>query len=201
VEGADPTDTVTVSGTGSVSAVPDRAQISAGVETRASTAKAALAQNAAAMRKVIDALRANGGKNVTTQTVSLSPAYDQQGQPSGYAASNVASATTTLDNVGALIDAAAEAGANTIFGPSLSQSDAEVLYKQALAKAVADAKERAEVLAKAAGRTVGRVTAMSEGGSAPVPIFVKAGGAADSTPVVSGSQETVASVSVTYELK
>jgi len=79
---ADPTtttDTVSVTGTGSVDAVPDRAEVSAGVETRAATAKAALAANGAAMQKVIAALRANGGKEVTTQTVSLSSAYGDNG--------------------------------------------------------------------------------------------------------------------------
>ena len=86
---ADPTtttDTVSVTGTGSVDAVPDRAQVSAGVETRAATAKAALTANGAAMQKVIAALRANGGKDVTTQTVSLSSAYDDNGRANGFVA-------------------------------------------------------------------------------------------------------------------
>jgi uncharacterized protein YggE len=194
-------DTVTVTGSGSVSAVPDRAKISAGVETRAATAKAALAANGAAMQKVIAALRGNGGKDVTTQTVSLSTAFDQNGQPNGFVASDVASAETTLDGAGPLIDAAVAAGANTIDGPSLSRSDADALYRQALAKAVDDAKERAAVLAKAAGRSLGSVTAIVESGSAPVPFAAKASAAQDSTPVVSGPQETEASVSVTYELQ
>src|SRR6188472_1159813 len=198
---ADPaatTDTVSVTGTGSVDAVPDRAEVSAGVETRAATAKAALTANGAAMQKVIAALRASGGKDVTTQTVSLSTAFDQNGQPNGFVASNVASAETSLDGAGALIVAA---GANTIYGPSLSRSDADALYRQALAKAVDDAKARAEILAKAAGRSLGRVTAIAESGSAtPVPYAAKASAAQDSTPVVSGPEETTASVSVTFEL-
>ena len=201
VDPAPATDTVSVTGTGVVTAVPDRAEISAGVETRAPTAKAALAANGAAMQKVIGALRANGGKNVTTQTVSLSTAFDQNGQPNGFVASNVASAETTLDNAGALIDAAVAAGANTIYGPSLSRSDADALYRQALTKAVDDAKSRAEILAKAAGRSLGRVTAIAESGAPPVPVYAKASAAQDSTPVVSGPQETTATVSVTYELR
>ena len=76
----------------------------------------------AAMQKVIAALRANGGKDVTTQTVSLSTAFDDNGQPNGFVASNVASAETSLDGAGALIDAAVAAGANTVYGPSLSRS-------------------------------------------------------------------------------
>ena len=194
------TDTVTVNGEGVVLAVPDRAEISAGVETRAPTAKAALQSNAAAMDDVLDALRAAGGADVTTQSVSLSTSYDDQGTPHGFVASNVASATVAFAKAGALIDAAVAAGANTVYGPSPSRSDADALYREALAMAVADAGERAVVLAKAAGRELGRVTAISESG-APVPVFAKAAADAASTPVESGPQETTASVSVTYELR
>jgi uncharacterized protein YggE len=202
VDPAPATDTVSVTGTGTVSAVPDRAEISAGLESRAPTAKAALAANATAMQKVLDALKARGGQDVTTQTVSLQTAFDNQGQPNGFMATNVASATTSLDGAGALIDAAVDAGANTVYGPSLSRSDAEELYRDALEKAVADAKERATVLAKAAGREVGRVTAMTESGSPELPMLAKdASAARESTPIVSGAQETTATVSVTYELR
>ena len=201
VDPAPNADTVTVSGAGVVTAVPDRAQISAGVESRAATARAALQANAAAMEKVLDALRARGGQNVTTQTVSLSTSFDEQGSPNGFVASNVASAETSLTGAGALIDAAVAAGANQVYGPSLSRSDADALYRDALAKAVDDAREHAAILAKAAGRELGRVTAMVESGASDVPMFAKAEAARDSaTPIVSGTQETTATVSVTYEL-
>lgn len=193
-------DTVSVTGEGVVLAVPDRAEISAGVETRAQTAKAALQANATAMERVLQALRAGGGSDVTTQTVSLSTSFDNQGAPNGFVASNIASASVVFDKAGALIDAAVAAGANTVYGPSASRSDADALYRQALAKAVADAAQRAGVLARAAGRELGRVTSISESGASPVPFAAKA--AADaSTPVDSGPQETTASVSVTYELR
>jgi uncharacterized protein YggE len=194
------TDTVTVAGAGSVSAVPDRAEISAGVETRGATAQEALNANSNAMRKVIDAIRAAGGKDVTTQTVSLSPRVGPEVQPDGFTAVNVVSAKVALDDAGKVIDAAVAAGANTVFGPSLSLSDASKLYREALTKAVADARERASVLAAAAGRQLGRVTAISEGGSV---VFAQAERAmADSgAPVVSGPQETTAAVSVTFELR
>jgi hypothetical protein len=193
-------DTVTVSGEGAVLAVPDRAEISAGVETRAQTARAALQANATAMERVIAALKAGGGTDVTTQSVSLSTSFDGQGSPNGFVASNIASANVAFAKAGSLIDAAVAAGANTIYGPSPSSSDADALYRQALAKAVDDAAERAAVLAKAAGRELGKVTAISESGAAPVPFAAKA--AADaSTPVESGPQETTASVGVTYELR
>ena len=80
VDDPTPRDTVTVSGNGAVSSVPDRAAITAGVESRAATAQAALAANAKSMQKIIDALKASGGKNVTTSTVSLSPGLHPRGQ-------------------------------------------------------------------------------------------------------------------------
>ncbi|HEY7381096.1 MAG TPA: SIMPL domain-containing protein [Gaiella sp.] len=201
VEPAAQTDTVTVSGVGSVSAVPDEAVVSVGVESTAATAQAALTANARDMREVIEAVRAAGGKDVTTQTVSLSPRTTPEGKADGFVATNVVTATTGLGNAGKLIDAAVAAGANTVFGPTLSSSDAEKLYREALAKAVGDAKERAEVLATAAGRQLGRVTAMSEGGGEAVPLMEKTAAADAGVPVVSGSQETTATVSVTYELR
>jgi uncharacterized protein YggE len=196
------TDSVTVSGEGIVRAVPDRAEISAGVETRAQTARAALQANAGAMERVIAALEAGGGADVTTQSVSLSTSFDDQGSPNGFVASNIASATVAFGKAGSLIDAAVAAGANTIYGPAPSRSDADALYREALAKAVDDAAERAAVLAKAAGRALGRITAISESGAAPIPIMAKADAVRDaSTPIESGPQETSASVSVTYELR
>src|SRR5262245_40360735 len=70
---ADPTAdrTVTVTGVGAVRSVPDRAQLSFGVESRAATAEAALAANGSAMRKLLGALRDAGVGELQTQTVSV----------------------------------------------------------------------------------------------------------------------------------
>ncbi len=135
--------------------------------------------------------------------LALDGLRSEQGRPDGFVASNVASAETSLTGAGALIDAAVDAGANQVSGPSLSRSDADALYRDALAKPPSDdASERAALLAKAAGRELGRVTAMVESGASDVPLFAKAEAARDSaTPVVSGTQETTATVSVTYELR
>ena len=83
-----PGDSVTVSGNGSVAAVPTTAVLSLGVDVRAATAKAALAANAREMRQVIDAVKAAGGRQVGTQSVSLSQVLGENGEPSGFAASN-----------------------------------------------------------------------------------------------------------------
>jgi uncharacterized protein len=199
---ASSTDTITVGGDGAVSAVPDRAQVSAGVDTRARTAKGALQANAAAMEDVLAALRAGGGSDVTTESVSLSTSVDSEGRPNGFEASNIASATVDFARAGALIDAAVAAGATTVYGPSPSRSDADALYREALARAVADAHARGAVLAHAAGRELGRIVSLSESDPGSGPVFAKAEAARDaSTPIESGPQDTTASVSVTYELR
>ena len=196
-------DTITVSGVGTVDAVPNEAQMSFGAETRKPTAQAAVAANADAMRRIINALRQAGGRELATQWVSVYPYTDETGNVTGYSASNSVSAVSDVGDAPALIDAAAEAGANQISGPGLSSSNAEALYRLALAKAVAEARLNAEALAKAAGRSLGSITAIVEGGAAqPGPFYREAAAATDSaTPIVPGQQETSATVSVTFSLR
>src|SRR6188508_3369153 len=121
---------ITVQGTASVTAVPDRAELSFGVESQGQTAKAAIAANAAEMRKVIAAVKAAGGTDVKTQSVSLSPRYDEQNEVQAFVAVNTVSATIKdVAKAGALIDAAVTAGANQIYGPSLSSGDQTAVYR------------------------------------------------------------------------
>lgn len=195
-------DSVTVAGVGSVKAVPDEATFSFGVEARGRTAQAAIAANAAQMEKLIAALRQAGARELATQWVSVYPVTREDGAIDGYSASNSVSATIGVARAGALIDAAADAGANQISGPGMSSSDAERLYRDALAAAVADARKRAEVLAKAAGRSLGEITTIVESGAQPVPLYREAADtAASSTPIVPGQQETTATISVTFDLR
>lgn len=197
-------DSVTVTGVGSVEAVPNEAQMSFGVETRRPTAQAAVAANGDAMRKVINALRQAGAREIATQWVSVYPyTRAEDGTVEGYSASNSVSAVGDVNDAASLIDAAAEAGANQVSGPGLSSSNADALYRQALTDAVDDARARAQVLAKAAGRSLGPITTIVEGGGAtPLPYAERATlDQAASMPVVPGQQETIANVSVTFSLR
>ena len=162
---------ITVQGTASVTAVPDRASLWIGVESQGETARAALAANAAEMRRVLAALKAAGATDLQTQYVSVSTRLNETGGVQGYSAHNSVSATVPqLARVGAVIDAAAAAGANQISGPSLTHSDPERLYRQALAAAVdgrahegSDAGERGERLARTRdGRRRGRLGAAAD---------------------------------------
>jgi uncharacterized protein YggE len=194
---------ITVQGTASVAAVPDRAELSFGVESRGASARAALSANAAEMRRVIAALKAAGATEVKTQYVSLSPQYNEKSEAQGFSATNTVSATIKeLAKAGAVIDAAVNAGANQVYGPSLSHGDQDELYRQALKAAVANARANAQALASAANVSLGRVTAIVEGGGAPRPVpFAAADKAmAESTPIEPGTQETTASVTVTFSV-
>ena len=194
---------ITVVGTAAVSSVPDRAELSFGVESQGKTAKAALAANAVEMRKVIAAVKAAGGTDVKTQSVSLSPRYDEKNEVQAFVATNAVAATVKdLAKAGALIDGAVSAGANQVYGPSLSSGDQTELYRQALKAAVANARANAQVLAAAANLSLGRVTAIIEGGGAPPPLPYAADKAMalDSTPIEPGTQQTTANVTVTYSV-
>jgi uncharacterized protein len=192
---------ITVQGTASVASVPDRAELSFGVEAQGQTAKAALAANATEMRRVIAAVKAAGGTNVKTQSVSLSPRYSERNEVQAFVATNTVSATVDeIGRAGALIDAAVDAGANQIYGPSLSTGDQDELYRSALKAAVAHARASAQSLASASDLALGRITAIAEGGgSTPQPYAVADKAMeAGSTPIEPGTQQVTATVTVTF---
>ena len=196
-------DTVSTTGHGVVTAVPDEASVTAGVQTQATSAAAALAQNATLMTAVVAALKGAGGDDLQTQQVSLYPRTNEQGAVTGYSAENSVSARSKIAAAGALIDAAVGAGANTVSGPTLDVSGRDELYRDALKKAVVDARAKAAALGEAGGFAVGPVTTVSEVGSAPQPVFAAeaATAAKDSTPVESGTQDVTADVTVTFRIQ
>ena len=193
---------VTTTGHGVVTAVPDDVTVTAGVQTQAATAAEALSQDSQAMNRVVAALRQSGGTKLQTQQVSLSPRTDAQGNVTGFTAQNTVSAHATVAKAGALVDAAVAAGANTVDGPTLGLSDQDALYRQALQKALADAKAKAQALAEAGGFSVGRVSSVTEQSASPTPVMFKAAaGAVDSsTPVEAGTQDVTADVTVVFEI-
>ena len=198
-----PSNAVTVLGHGVVTAVPDEATITAGVHTQAASASAALTENARLMNAVVAALKTAGGTELQTQQVSLYPQTDPQGKVTAYAADNSVSAKTKIPTAGSLIDAAVGAGANTVSGPTLDVSDSDALYRDALKKAVDNARAKALALAAAGGFGVGPVSSVTEQGSQPQPVFAAASASAksDGTPVEAGTQDIAADVTVTFMIQ
>ena len=196
--------TITVDGTGIVTSVPDQAEFSFGVSTTASSARAALSQNAARMTRVIAALKAQGiaPADIRTDQISLTPNTNEAGTSVvSYTATNSVSATTkSIARAGAIIDAAVKAGANLVGGPSLTPSDQHLLERQALRAAMADARARAQVIATAAHARLGRVRTVSESGNGPVTESPVAAKSLATTPVEPGTVKTEADLTVTFDL-
>src|SRR2546429_538564 len=119
----------------------------------------------------------------------------------GYPASgSIAVTKLGIAEAGSVVDAGVGAGANGVSGPSLSLSSQDALYDSALKAAVAQAKTKAQALADAAGRTLGGVVSIVEGGGqSPLPFAVGAS-AKGSQPSQPGTEDLQATVTVTDSL-
>jgi len=205
---------ISVTGQASISVPPDLAEVDAGVATDAKTAREASDANNTAMAKVLAALKAAGieDKDVQTSRLSLQPQYGPQGSnrsaPSvivGYRASNrVTVKVRDVNKVAAVVDTLVGAGANDIGNVSFSVSQASKLLDDAREKAVADARRKAEIYARAAGVTLGAPLSISEEG-APQPMFrakmAMPMASAAPTPIAQGEETLSVSVSVTWAIK
>jgi uncharacterized protein YggE len=200
--------------TGEVGRVPDIARVSAGVVTTAPTATGALEQNARQMASVRAALRKAGieERDIQTSAINLYPDYRQDERTGnvpqivGYRASNELSVKfRNIANTGKILDALVAQGANQINGPVLSIDKPEAALDEARTKALAAARARADLYARALGKKVGRILSISEsgGGGMPMPMMRMAakGEASDSTSIDPGEQSLAVSLAVSFELE
>jgi uncharacterized protein YggE len=184
----------------------DRAAILIAVETHASTAAAAAADNSRLTRATLDTLRALGlsREQLGTSGYSVMPQYTQ-GKVSGYVARNTVRVDMRkIDEVGKAIDAALAGGANSIGSLQFTASNADSARREAFARATAQARGDAEVLARAAGGTLGpllELTASGDNGIRPM-IFSRglvAGAAAAPTPIDAGPITVNVSVNARWQ--
>ena len=200
---------ISVTGEATVSVPPDLAEINGGVTSEAKTAREASEANNAAMGKVLQALKGAGieEKDIQTARLSLQPqsAPNRSGPSAiaGYRASNrVTIRVRDVTKVASVIDTLVGAGANEIGGINFVVSQASKLLDEARERAVADARRKAEIYAKAAGVTLGAPLSISEeGNAAPVPYRRMAAGMAASAPVAQGEETLAVTVSVSWAIK
>jgi hypothetical protein len=196
---------LTVTGSGTVRSVPDRAELTFGVESTGATARVATAANAARAQAVVEALRRAGISkgDLQTQDVSVGRNWDDEGHPAGFQAhTSVLVTVRGVARAGTIVDTAVAAGATETSGPSFDRSDRDALYRQALASAFGAARAKAEALAAGSGAGLGAAVRIEEAQDEPVvPMYARALAAKDvSTPVEPGTQEIQASVTVTFAL-
>jgi uncharacterized protein YggE len=202
---------ISVSGVAHISVPPDLAEIDGGVTSEAKTAREASEANNAAMGKVLAALKAAGivDKDLQTSQLSLQPQSAPNRVPNGpvqivgYRASNrVTIRLHDVSKVAAVIDTLVGAGANEIGGINFMVSEASKLLDEARAEAIADARRKAEIYAKAAGVALGAPIEISEGGGmAPMPFRKMSVAMTAAAPVAQGEETLQVSVNVSWAIK
>ena len=209
---AAPTETISVSGVGRTTLAPDRASFTVGVQSMATTVPAAVQDNNARVAAIVAAMRKLGAtdREIRTSQISIYPQQDHQPGRAprivGYQVSNNVTVTRgDPTEIGRYLQAAVDAGANTVSGVNFSVSDPARGRDGALQAAFADARAKAEILARAAGRTLGRALAITEGTAvtpAPYPMArAQMMEAKMDVPVEPGAEELSFSVSVVFELR
>lgn len=209
-------DLFSVTGEGKVTVVPDTAIVDLGITVNKSTVKEAQSEANTVITNITQSLRDLGiaDKDVKTSNYSVYPQYDYQpGSANRIAGYQVnASITVTvreIDKVNQVIDTATSKGANIVGGIQLTvdEKQQKELLQQARALAVAEAKDKANSLAGAAGITLGKVVNVVEAGPPefPRPMMAKVdvgmGGGGTPTQIQPGSTDITSSVTLFYETR
>jgi hypothetical protein len=198
---------VTVTGEASISVKPDTAVIRVGVNSQGKTAKAASEANAREMTAVLAAIKADGieDRDIQTSHLSLQPQYDPNKAGTarllGFQVTN--QLTVKIRDIGklpAFLDSTVAAGANEMSGIEFIVSEQSKLLDRVRAEAIADARRKAELYARAAGTKVGHVVSITDEGAAPPPRPVMQAMRAGAVPIAPGEQTLRAAVTVSYEL-
>jgi uncharacterized protein YggE len=204
--------TLIVQGTGDVQTAPDKATVHAGITTEAPTAAEAVNINNVAMANLIAAIENAGipSEDIQTSNFNVYPRYSYSNGTSrliGYHASNnVRVISRDIASVGALLDVMSEAGATNINGVYFEVENNAQAKEQALTAAVADAFNKASILAAAAGVTLGSPIAIdSTNGAAQVYVPYNRGGAElasdNSVPINPGQNTVGTTVTIVYEIQ
>ncbi len=215
--------TITFSGHGEVTAVPDIASVYFNISQDAKTVKEAQALVAGIEKKSLDLLKESGvlEKDIKTSNASFYPKYDYgqiycikypcpQGNPVivGYTASeSITVKVRNTDDVGKIMQGLGTLGVSDLSGPNFSIDNEDGLKAEARKKAIDDAKEKAKVLAKDLGVRLGKITSFSESGNYPMPMYSKsmmvgeASDRSDPAQLPKGENTISSDVSITYEIK
>ncbi|MBZ4665872.1 SIMPL domain-containing protein [Mahella sp.] len=207
---------LTAAGEGKVMVKPDRATINMGVQTEDKDAKTAQTQNAQKMDAVMKKLKTLGisDDDIKTSQYNVFPQYDYNDDKStlrGYQVINMVNVIVKdTAKLGDIIDQAAQAGANQMDSVAFTISEQDKYYNEAIAKAIEQAKEKANVMANTAGVKVKAIINVSEATAGYQPVYGMGGveyakdqalAATAPTPIASGQLEVKANVVVTFEIE
>lgn len=206
--------TLSVNGSAQVNLTPDIAYVSIGVHSESPNAAEAVSSNNAQAQKVVDSLKALGidEKDARTTNFSIYPQdeWGPNGERTGtrFVVDNTVYVTLrNIDQVGAVLQAAVDAGANSIYGIQFDVADKTTLLAGARQSAVENARTQAEELANSAGVTLGEVQSLNYYNSYPVAYDAKVGGggavaeAAMYVPVAPGQLTITVDVNMVFEIR
>ena len=207
---------ITVVGDGTAAGQPDTTTVRLGVQLTAPSAADALAQTRQRTEAVLQRLRERGVPESDLQTSGLNvhPVYGPPsdrpgaggpggpGQVTGYTgAATITVQVAAVDQVGPLLTAAVEAGANLVHGLGFGIRRDEPLRRQAITGAMADARPKAEAAAQAAGLTITGIRAVVEiptGGPRGLSEASLGGGGGEG--IAPGQLTVTARVQVTFDV-
>ncbi len=203
---------IIVTGEAQVQAVPDMATLTLGVTQQASDAGQAMQGTSEAVAQMLDRLTALGvaDRDLQTRQVTLNPVWTTQDDNgvrtrtiTGFEASNtVFVRVRDLDNLGTVMTAVLQDGANEFNGLRFSVQDPEPLMAQARAQAVEQAMAEAQQLAEAAGVSLGAVMRIDDqgGGRPPMPMAEMARLSRDAVPIATGEVSISTSVTMVFAI-
>ena len=203
--------TITVTGSATVTLQADYARISVGVSTKAATVEEATKENSSTIFAVIAGLMESNiaKEDIATSSYSVYANYDYstgESVLSGYTVTNQLTVLIRdMDHIGAILDRAAAAGANNIYNIEFLSTQSSGAQDEATAYAVQDAVRKAQLLADAAGLTLGGIVSIQESTST---VYVTARSyesklAADAltNTILPNDTSVSASVTIVFELK
>jgi len=197
---------VIVSGTGSVDMTPDLVSIDLGVSTGGPTVRKIVDENNEKVARIIAILKAKGVRpeQIKTSRFDLSP-VEKDGVRTGYEVSNtIGVSSKQVSDVGSLLDAAIDSGANEVRGPEFGVGNEKVVQDRCLTEAFRDAKAKAMKLAQLSDRQLSKVLAVTDGSSSPFELKHRSGvegGVMGGVMIEPGVHTVQCGVTVAFELR
>lgn len=199
--------TISVTGNAAVTAANDTAGFTTGVDARRSSPGAALSSASSTMRRVLAAIRGEevADSDIRTRRVGVHRSIRRVGgrRIVTYVATNTVFVTVRdLKRTGATIDAAVDAGATRVSGPSFWRASTRDLYRRALVLALHKARDKAQALAADSGTTLGEVLSITESGAVvhQYTLSDSSGASAPATPIEPGRTRVTADLTAVFAM-
>lgn len=202
--------TISVTGNGVSTGVPDMATISMGVQEEARDAQDAMDKVAIGINAVLASLSQTGvaAEDLQTSQISLYPIWSNSNGLGGQRVTGFTASVTLnvmlrdLDKMGTVLAEVVAVGGNRFQGVSLGFQDTSAMQAEARVAAVANARMKAEQLAAAAGVALGDIVSINEGGSFAAPMMQRAEMAmsADTMQIARGESSVSQSVTMVFEI-